>query len=447
MPLPLLALPLFLIAPVQQTAPGVRPAAGQTPSVAASGQAEAIRKAEGALEQNNFAEAAKLLNALAAVNASGPNATRVLYDLGFADERINDDAGAAKAYTAALALDGNLAEAHAALGLLEARANHPAEAHLHLRAAADSTTAPPDLRARALRALAELDQPSDPNAARDELLAAIKLTGEQPSDSLLTAEIAERAGDTGSAEAAYRRTLAMTPGDPDAVSGLAHALSSRGNTAEATTLLEDAWRTHPDDPRIAAQLAALYAAQGPEGAGKAVTLLAELRAKDAKLAADPSLTRQLARLQQRSGNLAEAEKLYKSLLASAPTDGPLLDDLGSVYIQQTRFAEAEAIFRQAFAQRSSFLSQRDWAETAGHLAFAASRNHDPSGALQALSARATVLPNSAASLFLEAISHDALHQNQEAVRVYRAFLTMAAGKLPDEEFQARHRIVALEHMK
>ena len=103
--------------------------------------------------------------------------------------------------------------------------------------------------------------------------------------------------------------------------------------------------------------------------------------------------------------------------------------------------------RQAFMLRSSFPSQQDWAETAGHLAFAASRNHDPAGALQALSARATVLPNSAASLFLEAISHDALHQNEEAVRVYKAFLTMAAGKLPDEEFQARHRIVALEHMK
>ena len=67
--------------------------------------------------------------------------------------------------------------------------------------------------------------------------------------------------------------------------------------------------------------------------------------------------------------------------------------------------------------------------------------------MQALTARATVLPNSAASLFLEAIAHDALHQNKDASRAYKAFLTMAGGKLPDEEFQARHRLVALEHLR
>jgi len=67
--------------------------------------------------------------------------------------------------------------------------------------------------------------------------------------------------------------------------------------------------------------------------------------------------------------------------------------------------------------------------------------------LRALAARATVLPNSPASLFLEATAHDTLHQTKEARESYKAFLAVAGGKFPDQEFEARHRLVALEHMK
>jgi hypothetical protein len=67
--------------------------------------------------------------------------------------------------------------------------------------------------------------------------------------------------------------------------------------------------------------------------------------------------------------------------------------------------------------------------------------------LQALAARATVLPNSPSSLFLEATSYDTLRENKEAAKAYRAFLAVANGKYPDQEFQARHRLVALDAMR
>jgi hypothetical protein len=97
--------------------------------------------------------------------------------------------------------------------------------------------------------------------------------------------------------------------------------------------------------------------------------------------------------------------------------------------------------------RKEFDDDDLWGETAEHLAFAASRNNDPKTVLQALAARATVLPNSPSSLFLEATAHDTLHQTKEAVESYKAFLAVAGGKYPDQEFEARHRLVALEHMK
>jgi hypothetical protein len=122
----------------------------------------------------------------------------------------------------------------------------------------------------------------------------------------------------------------------------------------------------------------------------------------------------------------------------------VLDDLASALVQEQSFPEAQTLLAKAAAMRSSFPSEAEWAEAEGHLAFAASRNHEPQVTLQALAARATVLPNSPASLFLEATAHDALHQNKDAERAYRAFLALAGGKFPDQEFQARHRLIALE---
>ena len=114
-------------------------------------------------------------------------------------------------------------------------------------------------------------------------------------------------------------------------------------------------------------------------------------------------------------------------------------------MREGKFAEAQAVLTRAVAEREAFPDDGAWGEAAGHLAFAASRNGQPEVALQALGARATVLPNSPATLFLEAISQDSLHHRKEAERAYHAFLAVAAGKLPDEEFEARHRLVALEH--
>jgi hypothetical protein len=132
----------------------------------------------------------------------------------------------------------------------------------------------------------------------------------------------------------------------------------------------------------------------------------------------------------------------------------LLDDLASALVASTagatpataqqKFTEAQSILTKAVAMRASFPSDAEWGQAEGHLAFAASRNHDPHLTLQALAQRATVLPNSPASLFLEATAHDTLHQIKDAERAYRAFLSLASGKYPDQEFQARHRLIALE---
>ncbi len=413
----------------QREAPTASPAEG-----------ERMHHAEDLLEHGDYKGAEAELKALA---VSLPGDARVQYDLGFTEEHNGEDEAAATAYTAAIAADPALPEPEVALGLLEARNGKVAAARAQLTAAVKIPAAPPALRARALRALARLDETARPADARAELLQAAQLTGEQEGDAALSASLAARAGDPADAEAVYRRELVATPGDPVAAVGLAALLLHAGRAAEADALLVPANAAHPDDPQLVAETAAVYAAEG-KGA-EAIALLEHLRSADPQAAANPAVTRMLAQLKLVSGDAAGAEALFRGLAAAAPQDSVLLDDFGSTLVRQNKFAEAEAVLTRAVASRAAFGDDAAWGEAEGHLAFAASRNHHPEVALQALGARATVLPNSPASLFVEATSYDALHRYKQAGSSYRAFLAVAGGKLPDEEFEARHRLVALEH--
>jgi Flp pilus assembly protein TadD len=423
----------------QQLPPGTHSVDEPSKHNASSGQ---ISEAESALEKQDYKGAEAKLKVLAAAN---PKDGRVQYDLGFAEERNGEEAEAAKSYAAAIAAIPEFAEPKVALGLLEARAGHIEEAHKQLSDAAMLPKASPELRARALRALAHMDETGNPDAAREELLAALKLTPETPDDVLMGAELADRAGDWADAIPAYQRALKLMPGDLDATAGLAHALQHAGKLAEADAVLTPALKAHPNDVRLVAQATSLYAAEGK--AGEAIPLLVQLRASDPKIAADPNMTGLLAQLEYMNGDNTEAEKLYTELLSANPNDPMLLDALGSAQVKQGKDAEAEATFVKAVALRAAFHNDQAWGEAEGHLAFAASKNHDPQTTLAALDARSTVLPNSPTSLFLQGTAHDTLHQNKEAIAAYKAFLALAGDKFPDQTFEAQHRLIALQHVR
>ena len=404
--------------------------------------AQRIAAAESALEKGDYKAAEAQLRQLA---HDKPQDAQILYDLGFAQERNNEPVEAAENYQAAITAAPSLPQPRLALGLLEARLNHPDAARAPLNAVADDHSAPSDLRGRALRALARLDEQANPSQASDELLQAIKLTGETAGDTAFAAELAAHSGDTSGAEAAYRKTLAANPSDPEATVGFARTLRQSGKSAEAEQLLTAAQTAHPDDPGVVAELADLYATENKND--EAIALVEALRSKDPQAAASPPLTAMLARLYAGANRFAEAESLYRSLLVQTPNDPGLLDALGGVLLRQAKYPESEQILKRAFDLRPEFHDDKAWAETATHLALAAQRNREPAVTLQALAARATVLPDSAASLFLQATANDALHHNKEAERLYRAFLSKAGGMFPDEEFEARHRLIALDHAK
>ncbi|WP_353071265.1 tetratricopeptide repeat protein [Tunturiibacter gelidoferens] len=396
-------------------------------------------QANEALDKQDYPTALKLLTTL---SEKSPNDAHLLYDLAFTQDALNQTTAAESTYRRAITADPTYFDPHLALGLLLARSGRLTDAHSELLKATTLTTDNPALKGRAFRALARIDQTANPAAASDELLSAIKITPETPEDILLSGELAEASGDTTSAELAYRRLLAVDPQNQDATAALTHLLLHQQRPDQAESLLTAALAKDPENPTLNAQLASLYEQQGKTT--QAIPLAAKLHAAHPE---DAAITRLLARLYSRNQQYDQAAPLYAALLVKSTQDPTLLDDSADVQIHLKNFADAEALLKRAIAQPDNFPTKDDLAQAASHLAFAASVNNDPTTTLQALSIRDKVLPQSPSSLFLAATAHDKLHHTKQATDLYKQFLSVANGQFPDEEWEARHRLLTLDHMK
>jgi tetratricopeptide (TPR) repeat protein len=397
-------------------------------------------EASAALDKQDYPTALKLLSTLTDKN---PTDAHLLYDLASTQDALDQTSNAEATYRRAIATDPSFFEPHLALGLLLARAGRLTDAHAELTLAV-STVATDNLllKARAYRALARIDRATNYALASDELLAALKFSPETPDDILFSGELAEASADPASAELAYRRLLAVDPKNTDATAALIHLLLTQKKPDQAETLLTTALARDPDSPILNAQLASLYDQQGKTA--EALPIVEKLHASHP---GDPALARLLARLYTRSDQYDKAAPLYAALVATSPQDPTLLDDSANALIHLKKYAEAETLLKRAVDNQAAFLTKEDLGSAASHLAFAASQNNDPATTLHALEIRDKVLPQSPSSLFLAAVAHDKLHQVKQASDLYKQFLSVANGQFPDEEWEARHRLLTLEHMK
>lgn len=395
-------------------------------------QSDPLAEAEAAIEAKNYSAAESRLNLWLSAH---PNDARALFDRGYAADAQNQTTAAESWYRKAIASDPKQFESRLALGLLLTAQHDDAGARKQLQAATQLEPNPPNpaAKAQAYRALARLLSPSNPTAARDALVAALKLTPETPDDTLLAAQIAEHAGNNDVAEQAYRRLLQQDPNSSPATAGLAHIFIAEKRYADAQPLLEAALRRDPDDPALNAQLAAILSAQGKQD--EALAVLEKIHQIEPS---SRTVTTMLADAEMQAGKLDQADALYQQLLADAPSDPALHDARGRILIRQQRYADAMAAFRKALAA-----SPADVDAWFG-IAFADSELHQYADELQALSMRSKYAPDNPPTLFLRATAYDNLHQSKAAADCYRRFLAAAQGKYPDQEWQAKHRLVALK---
>lgn len=385
---------------------------------------------EADIAANKYSKASALLDVYLSAH---PTDARALFDRGYCADAQGQTAQAKDWYRKAIAADPKQFESRLALGLILASEGDPgAREQLEAAAALQPNPPNPAAKAQALRALAHLVYKSDPATAKQALVGALRISPETPDDTLLAAEIAEAAGDPDIAEQAYRKVLNQNPQSSQAISGLIHLYIQEKKYTDAEPLLKSALARDPDSPALNAQYAALLGAEGR--ANEAVSVLENLRRFEPK---DSSIARMLADAYTDAGDYAQADTLYQDLLTATPNDPELESDRGQVLIREGKYAEALVLLQNAAKIR------QDDPDTWSGIAFAASKTGNYQLALDALTMRSKYVTETPATYFLRATASDNLHRKEQALKFYRLFLESASGKFPEEERQARQRVVEL----
>ncbi len=410
------------------------PPGTQTPDAVIQTQTTSRDSAESKIAQHDYAAARPILESYVSQH---PDDARALFDLGYVEDASNHDDAAAADYRKAIAANPKQFEARLAFGLLLAHQDKLGEAREQLQQATQLTPDPPNpaAQAQAFRTLAELERATDPAAARDALVSALRLSPETPADLLLTAQIAEANNDTELAQTAYQQLLAGHP-KPDlaaaANAGLAQLLLKEKKYGEAESILRSALERDPKDAGLNAQLATALLGEGKTD--DALPVLETLRQLEP---GNDAVDQMLAHAFIQAGHPEKADPIYARMAEAHPENEDILAEQGENLIREKLYPQAQQVLERAVA-----LKPEDGDAWSG-LAFAASENKQYTLALHALSIRAKYLGETPASYFLWATSYDNLHQQKQAKEYYQKFLASANGKFPDQEWQAQHRLVTL----
>jgi tetratricopeptide (TPR) repeat protein len=160
-----LALLVLLFTSAAGSAQGLPASSDQQAPSALQPDSGQLTAAEAAIAGSDWKTAEAKLHAWLAAH---PSDARALFDAGYVADAQNRLDDAASLYRQAIVANPGSFEAHLSLGLLLARQGKPVEARPELAAATtlDPGEAGPALKARAWRALAQIDRPQ-PDGERD----------------------------------------------------------------------------------------------------------------------------------------------------------------------------------------------------------------------------------------------------------------------------------------
>ena len=393
-----------------------------------------LTQAESAIEKRDYAAAEPLLRK---VVERDPANYLAWYDLGFVSNALGKTDDSIVAYRKSVAAKPDVFESNLNLGLMLAKTGQPG-ADQFLRAA---TTLRPSSnlqegRARAWLSLAHVLEASKPDEAIEAYHQASQLQPKDVEPHLAAAPLLEKENRFADAEAEYKAALILDPNSPDALAGLANLYMRGHRFTDAEAVLRKLVVLRPDDPATHMQLGRMLAASGqPNDA------VLELQAALKLDPGDAAVQRDLVDVYVEGGKYADAEVQCRALLAGKPNDPELHLLLGQILLKEAKFPEAEQELLATVNLKP------DSGQAYSDLAAAANENKNYELVIQALAARARFLPEIPGSYFLRATAYDHLRQNKLAAQNYHRFLEVAGGQFPDQEWQARHRLIALEPKK
>ncbi|HEY2912007.1 MAG TPA: tetratricopeptide repeat protein [Candidatus Angelobacter sp.] len=390
--------------------------------------ADALKEAESLLQKQQYPQAEEKLQAIVTQQSENPQAW---FDLGFAQSHQGKTTDAIASYKKATQLDPKWFEAQQNLGLALAKSGDLTSAASSLKTA---VTLKPIVGGQQALAAAWLllAQVTEENAPQESLAAYQKTVELDPANSeaqLGIARMAERSGNTAGAEQQYLKLAAA--GNNDSVERLISLYLKQKRFSDAESWLHKYISANPQNNAAQLQLGKLQAAEGKTQ--EAIATLEPLY----KASPDPKVARDLASLYLEAKQYPAAADLLRPLITQSPNDAQLHLDYGTALMHQLKYAEAQAVLLKAVQLNSNLV------EAYSDLAYAAEQNKNYQLTIRALDARAKFQPDTPGTLFLRATAYDNLRMYKPAAENYKLFLKAAAGKFPDQEFQARHRLKAI----
>ena len=390
-----------------------------------------LTQAESALEKKDYPGAQALLQK---VVAEHPDNYRAWFDLGYAYTATEQREKAIEAYRKSVAANSQVFESNLNLGILLAEAHNPdAEKHLLAATQLKPTANVDEGHRRAWLSLAHVLEISKPQEALQAYGEAARLAPRDPEPHLAVALLLEKQNKFADAEKEYQQAATLDPHSTEAVAGLVNIYSRQKRLPEAEAALRHYLTLQPNNGVAHIQLGRVLSAEG-----KNDEAAAELKTGVNLAPGDPSGQRELAEISLEAKQFPEAEHQYRALLAHQPNDPELHRALGDVLMREQEFPQAEREFLTAVKLRP------DFGEAYGALAFAANENKNYAGVIKALEFRAKYLPEIPETYFLRATAYDHLREYKQASENYRQFLQVANGKFPDREWQAKHRLLAID---
>jgi tetratricopeptide (TPR) repeat protein len=390
--------------------------------------------AEAAIEQKHYPEAERLLHKLV---EREPASYVAWFDLGFVENALGKVDESIAAYHRSVAAKPDVFESNLNLGLQLAKSGQP-DAERFLLAATElkPTSQVAEGRYRAWLALAQTIEKSKPEEALSAFQQAAALKPTEAEPHISAGQLLEQKNRFADAEQEYKQALAIDSRSADAAIGLANIYMHGRRFPEAEEYLRKLLAEHADAAPIHIQLGRVLAAEG-----KTDVAIAELQAGIKLAPGYDGAQRDLADLYATANKNHLAEASYRELIKAHPNEAELHRRLGEALLPQKKFAEAQQEFITTVKLKP------DLGEAYGGLAFAAGENKDYSLAIRALDARAKLLPEVPITYFMRGSAYDHLRDFKKAAASYHLFLNSAHGKYPDQEWQATHRLIAIEPKK
>jgi|SRR5579859_108016 len=422
--IPALVLAWVAVSATAQPGSAPRPHAATQDELAA----DDLKYAEDLLQRRFYPQAEEKLLAIVEKQSSNP---QPWFDLGFTQSQLGKLAEAIKSYKKATELNPEWFQAQQNLGAVMAKSGDFRGAAAVFKIAVTLKPGAGGNQALSLSwmSLAFATAEFDPQEA---WLHARKAAALAPVDESQMVELADRIAKHSEEEGEKVYRELASSGDQQVIARLADLYLRQKRYADAETWLRKYAAANPSNAAAQKQLGKVLAAEG-----KTQEAISSLESAY-NATPDLALAQELAALYVEAKQYDSAAKLLQPLARLNPNNAQLHLDYGSALAHQHNYPEAQAELLKAVQLKP------DLAEAYFDLAYAAQQNKNYELTVRVLDARAKLQPETPATYFLRAEAYDSLRMYKPAAENYKQFLAVAGGKYPDQEFQARHRLKAIQ---